>query len=391
MTNQTSKGKQPARVLLEEVPRVHFYDGGTHAPESEPFSSCLRACLEFMGDDRGYTKISVGGSPWELSKTYVYIMGTSGAAFRLTWNSKRWDLANTSINVMASDPLEPIHRAFEAVGRAYEAVGNRRNKFMGHEETDFFSVHEEYDYFRPRIVESIGDRRRPVLAFGVIGPPECCVITGYDEHGEVIMGWNFFQDFPELNAGVQFEPSGMFRKRDWFPDTLGLIIIGEEQEKPPQREIYREALKWALEIAHTPKVHDYHSGLAAYTAWAQALLQDDAFPPDDMAVLREHHMVHNGGLGALAEARWYASLFLNELAEHEPIMADHLSAAADCYQAQHDLMWEIWNLMGGNDFSDDRVRQLAEPAVRQQIAPLILRARDKEAEAADYLERALAK
>lgn len=38
------------------------------------------------------------------------------------------------------------------------------------------------------------DAGRPVLAFGVYGPPECCVVTGYDQDGATLIGWNYHQD-----------------------------------------------------------------------------------------------------------------------------------------------------------------------------------------------------
>jgi len=64
-----------------------------------------------------------------------------------------------------------------------------------------------------KIIESI-DQNVPVLAFGVIGPPECCIITGNDESGEVIIGWNYFQ-----NEHDDFEPTGQFRKGNWYKDS----------------------------------------------------------------------------------------------------------------------------------------------------------------------------
>ncbi|NIR00919.1 MAG: hypothetical protein GTN78_12085, partial [Gemmatimonadales bacterium] len=67
---------------------------------------------------------------------------------------------------------------------------------------------------------------------------------------------------------------------------------------------------------------------------------------------------------------------------------DILHAAA-CYAAEHDLMWEIWELAGGID-NPEAYLQLADPAVRRALADLILKARDKDALAADHIERALA-
>jgi len=110
-----------------------------------------------------------------------------------------------------------------------------------------------------------------------------------------------------------------------------------------------------------------------------------------MAMLRERHMVHDDAVGTVAEGRWYGAQFLKQVTEHEPAMAEELLSAAACYEAEHDLMWQVWGFVGGIGRSDDHVKKLAEPAVRRQIVPLILQARDKDAEAADHIERALPK
>jgi hypothetical protein len=48
---------------------------------------------------------------------------------------------------------------------------------------------------------------------------------------------------------VEFEPSGQFRKQDWFANCEGLIVISEKGDKPPLAETYRSALEWALQPA----------------------------------------------------------------------------------------------------------------------------------------------
>ncbi len=247
---------------------------------------------------------------------------------------------------------------------------------------------------REGVVKSIRDDGRPVIGFGVIGPPECCIITGYDDNGEVLVGWSFFQAVPDFSAGIDFEPSGYFRKRDWFKDTRGVILIGKKRKGPSQSDIYRKALKRAVELTRKPKINlggERHNGLAAYTAWAEAITNDEDFPAKDMSVLRERHMAHDNMVGMVAEGRWYASHFLRQVAEHETDMAEDLSAAIECYEAEHSLMWKIWGLVCGIGRSDKKVKKFAKPTIRQQIAPVILEARDKDTEAADLIEKALAK
>jgi hypothetical protein len=236
-----------------------------------------------------------------------------------------------------------------------------------------------------------------VLAFGPIGPPEAAIITGSVESGDVLIGWSFFQSIPEFNAGVEFEPSGQFRKRDWFdyPPGFSFIVTGQKKQRPPLSETYRQALEWMLQVARTPVTFgDRHNGLAAYTAWAEQLLRDGDFP-DDEVILHQRHDVHNNVVGMLAEARWYGSQFLigmteggDELIDRDAI--EDLYHAAALYAGEHGLMWQLWDLAGGNGHPE-AWRKFADPAVRRQMAPIIQQARDRDAQAVDHIEQALAR
>jgi len=378
MADQSRSSGEPTRVILEGVPRIHFYEGGKRCPEDFTFPSSLRACLEYMGESYGCEHLVEPQPTTHLCCTYAYIMSACGYAFSFAWRPG-WHMDNNSILLLSSDPNEPFRRAFQAVGHGYEIISKQESRNNG-------AV-----YFRRGIIESILGKRRPVLGFGIVGPPECCIITGYDEDGDVLTGWSFFQNFPEFNAGIEFEPSGYFRKRGWFKDAHSLLIIGDKQEGPPRGELYRGILNWALEVARTPVVNGRSSGIAAYQAWAEQLLRDEDFPVEDRDVLRERHMVHDDAVGMVAEARWYASLFLPQIARHEPGMAEDLLAAASCYAAEHDLMWRIWGLVGGIGREEPKVMKLADPSVRRKIVSVIIQARDKDVEAADHIARALAK
>lgn len=382
---------EPARVLLKDVPKVNFYNGGPRCPEDICFPSCLRAYLEYVGDADFSCKHSPTYRPGcKISCTYSYLVGTSGAGFYLSWK-EGWHSDNPAIFYMSADPAAPYQRALESVGYAYEYIA--RNK-EGDNEAEL----------RRRIIASIHDKGRPILADGIIGPPETCLVTGYDEGGEVLIGWNFFQDMPEFNAGVEFEPTGQFRKRDWYqyqPD-LGFMFIGEKRaNRRKLSDICRDTLQWALEVVRTPMVRpepwapewyrQRHNGLAAYTAWAEHLSRDDAFPTNDEAVLRTHFRVHEDAIGTVAEARWYAGQFLIQMTEHVHYdMIEELLHATACYAGEHELMWRLWDLEGGNGNPQAHLK-VADPAVRRAMIPIIHQARDKDAQAADHLERALAK
>jgi RNA polymerase sigma factor (sigma-70 family) len=370
-----------ARKVIEGVPSVGYFSGGRNCPETYTFPSCLSACLKSMGEDYGYKEIDAHGSKWRLNNTYVFIMGTSGEAFRLFWKPG-WNLDNSGIIGEKTDPNEFVTRAFKAIGFAHRVIYKSENDA------------EAEKRFRDNIIESIRDKGHPVIGLGVIGPPECCVITGYDEEGDVLVGWSYFQDIDEFKEGIDFEPSGYFRKRDWFKDTYGIITIDEKLERPAMSDVCRRALACAIELARRPKINlggERHNGLAAYKAWAETILNDDDFKTDDIAILRERYMAHNNAVGMVAEGRWYGLQFIEQMMEHVPDMADELGKAILCYLAQHDLMWKIWGLVGGYGYSDDKPIKFTEHDIRRQISEIILEAREKEAEAVGHLERALEK
>jgi hypothetical protein len=381
----------PVRLVLEGVPRVNFYEGGLRCPEDIILPSVMRAILEFLGGTEYGCKHCLAQNPdCTILCTYAFLVGVSGAASFLSWK-EGWHGDNPAIFYMSDDPIAPERHVFNAIGYAYEQVLKEKGR-------------DNEALFRQRIVESI-KRGIPALGYGVIGPSEPVIIAGYDEGGDVLLGWSFFQGFAEFNAGVDLESSGYFRKRGWFKDTHSLLIIGEKQEKPSLEETCRAALEWMLAVARTPMVRPQpdapewyrgrHNGLAAYTAWAEHLLRDEDFPVGDEAVLREHHQVHDDAVGTLAEARWYGSIFLAQLVEGFAArpgkrggQEDILHAAA-YYAAEHDLMWDVWELAGGIG-NPEGYRQMADPAVRSQMAQIILQARDKDAQAAENIERALA-
>lgn len=379
MTDKQAAGRlDPARVVLEGVPRVAFQAELGKDAQTMPFPACLTACLEYLGDGLGTREFDWRGQHWQQSNLYTFLLGVTGAAFRLAWRPG-WHGDNVEIMYMSDEPTAPFDRAFEAIGREHEFLMPEEGR-------------DDRAYWLERIDESVRELGRPVMAFGVVGPPECCIVAGYDEGGDVLVGWSFFQHFPEFNQGIELEPNGYFRKRDWFENTQTPLIIGDRRQRPPLRDTYCRALSWALHVVRTPETTAYgahrHNGLVAYQAWADQLLADDEFATDDMRLLWERYMVHNDATGLVAEGRWYAAAFLRQIAAAEPDAAEPLLTAVARYEAEHDLMWRVWDLTGGIGFSEDRVLKLTDPLVRRAMAPIILQARDLDAEAAGHIERA---
>jgi len=364
----------PERCVLEGVPRIHFYEGPPFCPEDICFPSTLKTCLEYLGDPIG-CKHTTPPTRGLASCGYSYLVGTTGGAFALYW-SPDWEMNNAIACLAAATDDAPYRRALESVGYACEIVRKAPGR-------------DNEAVFRERIIASITQARRPVIAFGVVGPPEAAIIAGYDAGGDVLIGWSFFQGMPEFAVGLEFEPSGTFRKRNWFGSTESLVIIGEKGEAPKLAEAYKEALRWNIEAARRPEVNGIPNGWAAYTAWADALSRDENFPMGDEPTLRHRHGLHEMAVGTVAENRWYGGQFLLEAADHVHYShVEDLFVAAGRLAAEHDLMWQVWDAAGGNGNPNAWAR-LAEPAVRRRIVPLILAARDKDMDAVAHLEHAV--
>ena len=109
---------------------------------------------------------------------------------------------------------------------------------------------------------------------------------------------------------------------------------------------------------------------------------------DDKEALELRQMCLYDAMCMVAE-REKAAAFLQEVATHEPAMAEELGAAVDCYTREMACLGKMHNATGGYIQSDEQLRKLGDPEAREQIANGVLEARDLDAEAADHIERAL--
>jgi len=361
-------------LALRGVGSVGFYNGSDQTPEDIPFPSCLAAALRFIGEDYSWTTFTEKGKTWHRNDLYIELLGASGMAFGLRWKAGWYQDAADMMFV--ADPTEIIRRSFAHVGYNFRGIDKSGNPG---DEARFIN----------EITESLR-AGRPVLSFGVVGPPECGLITGYDEGGEVLIGWSYFQDLPPFNYGVEHEPDGTYRKRNWFPDTWSLIVIEDKVDRPEPADRNAEILRWAVSVARNPGDRwgggTQHTGLAAYDAWAKQVTNDADFFTDDERVFRSRHEIHNSAVSIVAECRWAASELLKMMAESQTKTAPDLLAAADRFRREHDLMWQAWGLVGGNG-NPKAHEAFVDPQIRKELASVILKARDLDAEAIGIIEK----
>lgn len=366
----TSLAPRGRGTLYGVVPKVSYF---SQEKELTPFPSCLRACLTYLGQDVSYARL----------------LAASGAAFRLLWNPEHWDGGNVDIMAMHTDPTVPLRRTCQAAGWDFRLLFKAEAHGLSQLDSDRVSTGRRDDFIA--LIRTEIDAGRPLIGFGIIGPPEACIIAGYQEEGEVLVGWNFFQEMPEYASGIETEPCGYFRRRGWYehPDTIGLMALPGLAPAPHPRKLLTDTLTFALEAMENPQVAHRASGFAAYEAWARALLQEDQFPAGaPLPMLLERLMCQVDAMTMVGEGRDYAAQLLVAQAQEFPEVASDLIAAAECLRRERELVEQMAVHLGSFAMDEKAARRLAQPDVRRRLAALIRDCATADQQAAAHLRSA---
>ena len=367
--------------VLDGIERIHWSTTSCLC-----FAGSTVACMHYIGE--------------QLDNDYV--MGISGGAFKLFWYPG-WSPANCDLLLYGE---EPIRRTFNALGYDYTYISNRdRTK----------SLHPQ-EFYQDRFVRSI-DSGHPVIAIGIVGPPECCVVAGYDEAGKILYGRSYFQDNPFGGENYEQEAAGYFRTDDWYSNLYGCILIGQKRNQPSPSDVMKQSLEWAIRLAYEPYFdspgfamstgslsHDspgyvegcdkltsetHISGLAAYDAIIEALKRDEDFPADNFEILSFRCMaLGNDGLWLLAGKRHAAAGFLRSMVVHDIPAKDQLMQAADIYEQEAKLLCENMHLIPGWNCSPEDQQIISESTRRNQIAEIVVKAKQLEIKAVELLKQA---
>lgn len=370
------------RCVLAGAPRVGFYNG-SGAPEDDLLPSAVKAVLRMRGENLGFVSRPGFRDPWH--QVHCYLLGSSGLAFRMVWNRDLWAMGDGSPYRCCTNAMAPIHRALRAAG--YGCTVLLKPGFAEEHEEQADPECDEAAW-RRLVVESIRDRGLPVIALGVIGPPEPCLVTGFEDGGELLIGWNAFQEFEAEATGVTFEPDGQFRVRGWFQNTEGLVLIGDPIQRPDDIALDCDSLRMALEMMRTPRVRGRATGLASFSEWADSLLAEPFLPGLDADGIHQHYEVHHQRGGDLAEARAFGSCYLRDLVARHPDLREPIGAAERCFDDEHDLVWALWEFMSGMIKTDQGQDRFTDRGIRGRMAPLVRLMRTRDCEAATHLARA---
>jgi transcriptional regulator with XRE-family HTH domain len=299
----------------------------------------LELALETLGDD----------------VTYAFLMGASGAAFRLQIAHPEW---------CPSAPYAGV--GFDCIPHAAAALG-RPLEWLGPDDERRTAA----------IVASI-DRGAPVL----YGAEECGLIVGYHDGGRQLSLRTYF------DAGASY---ALLERPSWA--RAG--VLGEPTRIPPRAEILHGSLLRAVELADTARTfpthrsgHVYLCGFAAWREWI-AGLRDTARHAErerraTVIALRANQWCYR----SLIDARSAASAYLRDFArETAPDVSAELERAAAAYdelaQRLRGGLEHVPGVAGDPDAWSD--------GVRRAQAEVLEAAEELERGAVDALRAALAR
>lgn len=357
-------------VLLEHQAAADALNAAERCSESLPVPGVLRALMDFLREDFGSARLEAHGRIWRRDLAYTYFAGVSGEAFRFAWSASAAPDALDPLSA-PQNPVEPYDLAFAASGFDHEVVlqaefsakiGNTAYASAGHER------------LRSRVIRSIS-AGRPVVAAGITGAADTCLLTGFGDRGDIVMGWKMS---PGESPGILFEPDKRFRFDDWYDSVYWMVFLRERKGRPPLREVFLSACATAARLLTTPaQSGGWLVGPAALESWARSLRDDagaDSRLPEALYPW----------IWDLAERRWYGARFLESALPEFPDRQAEIVAAVRAFDEEHDLMWRIHALAQP---AADGAPTSADRFVRREIAEIVESCRSKDAEAAEQLQR----
>lgn len=305
------------------------------------FPICVKAVSEYLGDDVSYARI----------------MAATGAAFRLVWNREEWDLSNIDIYHTLKESNGIYRYGAKALGREFSFLGREEGTSKG-----------EFAAF----IKTAVAKGYPVIALGIIGPPEPCIIAGFESDGDVVMGWNFFQADPEFSAAVDIMDNGYFKCGAWWEntDTQAVMCIGEKNNIPYTD---KETVKMALEIMEPREEYTYAKGIRAYQAWKEMLLREEWFENGStFDNLFFKLLVQNDATTCLHDGRKWAAKYFTELADRDENSEKALCRdIAGCFDRVSNIAGEMMSLIGDWNDAEGMQENFGRRLIREKLGRLI--------------------
>jgi len=332
MTDRPKVRRQDGRVWIDNVAKPPWGNW-----QENSVMACLSVVLPVLGEE---------------GISYEYLMGLSGAAFRIQVMQPGWCPSSPHANC-----------GFNCTDAVMKALGHPLISYTADE-----GDAEAEETRRKALVESI-DRGRPALH----QPEECGIIVGYEDEGKRFL----HRRYQSLDDDYEI-------LQEFGRDPGSADVIGDKQDTPPRREALIQSLERVVSLAKTSMQKAYASGFNAYDRWIAGLRDDEN------ENVRNGNIMGNGWIYCcLQDARKCAGGYLRSIAgEFDRPAAQHLATAADLYGQVHDKIGVPCEIAPGPWALTDAAEWT--PDMRQRQAEILTDAFALEREAVAEIERALA-
>lgn len=341
--------------ILYGVSKVHYGRKANGGLQFAPFPMCLNAVLTYLGQE----------------VNYAHLMVATCASYRLTWNKEDWDLRAVDERNIHNGPRKTFELAFDYIGRDYKILDK---------ETDNYSKNDFIKFIKTQV-----DLGHPLIALGVVGPPDACIVTGYKENGDVLLGWSLVQDHLEFNKDISIDPSGYFECRHWWDKTEMIMSLGNINQKEIS---LKELFSNAYEVLSEDKllINDrgsFYRGQSAYKALIDSLSDEREFPSSaTYAQLIEKVLAFRDAISMIWDGRSYAGGFINWIA------SQHANISKECLICRDLLREIVKRCININDLlqglsGEVSAMRLADKGIREKVVHQLNEAKSYEKELAD--------
>ena len=316
--------------------------------ENYMFDSCMRSVMAALNENENKNENESDNFDFD------FFAGITGDLFVQTWRDPKWQY-NNEYSFICRNTQGPIRAAFDACGYEYEYVYEediKRNK---------------PEYIR-KIVDSI-DKGYPVLTFGIIGPPICSIICGYDESGDILIGLSQFTDEPQKDNQMDLVCSeNYFQVKNGIDRSTALIFFGRKKHTTTISDSFYNSILNIPKLASLAPVDKVCFGMDAFDAWADSLSHDEDFKDEQMLI---RPLDTYGSCIVMAGTNMYKIQgFLDRAIGLCPDMKDKIEKLKKAYQEEAEALQKLVEFQGGYFFDADR-RALLDKDFRIGLAERI--------------------
>lgn len=298
---------------------------------------------------------SVMGALKEKSEMdFLYFAGVTGDLFSQIWIEPKWQYNDSYSNVCKETQL-PIKAAFDSCGYSYEYFYK----------DDIIRMKRECIQ---KIVDSI-DKGLPVLTYGIVGPPVCSIICGYDENGEVLIGWSQFTDERKEDIPTDLVISeNYFSKKNGLDRSEALIFFKRKDKIPDIAESIRLSILNIPVLASLTSNDNIYFGKNAFEQWAESLLCDEYFKNEDM--LANPLDTYGSCVVSVGTNMYYIQEYLNRASKFCPDMQIIIESLKQAYKKEDEALQRLVEFQGGYFFEANR-KELLNKDFRIELAGLV--------------------